>query len=149
MDWISVNRLVERLKAVDAVARHVHHAPLDLLTSGHRNRRTETCHFKATLQSVGIIHGYTANCVFANVLLHFYNNGASVWMLHRECLMNSRKHFLKGLSVGFKRHIDHRTDDLGNAPPLLFFIITHCKTRCILKSLAKIHFYFVSKPFLR
>ena len=66
--WIILG---QRFHSVNRLAYYIHHSALDLFSRGHGDGASRRDYFHSTLQSIGIIHGYTTNRVFTNVLLSF------------------------------------------------------------------------------
>ena len=114
MDRISVLH-VQRLHSINRLADYIHHASLDLVSSWHSDRTSRGNYFQVTLQTVSVVHGHATNRILSDVLLHFYDKICAVGTSHLQGIVNLWKHFLRIFPFRVEIHIDHWSDNLGNA----------------------------------
>ena len=104
--------MVEFSEAVDRVSCDVHNAAADLGACRHRDGGAGAAGFQASLKAVSRVHSDTAKGVFANVLLDFYDEFASVGTCDFEGVVNPREYeafaFLRDIEVD----VDDRADNL-------------------------------------
>jgi len=73
--------LVDGRQSVDRVSGYIEQAAPDPFPGGHGDRVTGIGDSRTAYQAFGSIHGYTADTVFPEVLLHFHYEGISIFAL--------------------------------------------------------------------
>ena len=100
-------------QAVDGLAHDVHHAAANLRACRHVDGGAGAHGLHAAAQAVGGIHGNAAHGVFAYMLLHLCDKGATVWPFNLNGVVNRGEGCF--LFFGkFEVNVHHRSDNLGN-----------------------------------
>ena len=76
-------RHVQLFHAVNRASDDVHHTSLDLVSGRHCDWMSCRYDFKTALQAFRVVHGYTPNSVFTDVLLYLYNEVFAIGTLHK------------------------------------------------------------------
>ena len=116
VNGVSISAFVYAMQAIDSTACNVKHTTFDLLADRHSDRTAQLAHFQSAHQAVRIVHCDCADCIFADMLLHFNNALSIIRVSYFQSIVYFRQHFCRRTPFCIKSDVDDGTNDLRDSP---------------------------------